>query len=340
MLLVRSISLCFVFCCLCLLSSTLNAADKRIELIQGKTMGSDYSVRYLATGEIPSQSEIHAGIEAEIEIVNQSMSTWRKHSEISQYNRSRSTEPVAMSREFVVVLKEAIRLAEITGGALDVTVGPLVNAWGFGEQGKRFTAPDYRAVMAANELVGIENIQLNGNSVRKTKPGTQINLSAIAKGYAVDRVADYMLAHGVKNFVVDIGGELRVHGQKSEHQPWPVVIGSPIESLANIELSVSDVGIATSGNYKQFYESDGQYIHHIMDPRAAGPVETKIISATVIHESCMTADGLATASFVLGSKFTLEMAEKYGLAILLIEQGDEGLVVHKSSAFQKFLKNQ
>ncbi|WP_095497922.1 FAD:protein FMN transferase [Paraferrimonas haliotis] len=319
-------------------------ASANEHLITGKTMGSNYSVRYLVNDNDAREAKVAQAIDAEIEIVNQAMSTWRPRSEISLFNHSKSTSSIPVSDAFAEVLTEGIRLHKLSGGALDFSIGPLIDLWGFGAAGKRYSPPSLQQSLRVREITGMDKFRFKEGRLSKSNPNAQINLSAIAKGYAVDRVAKRLIALKINNFIVDIGGELSVSGHSSTG-PWQIEIESPTGLASTQTLVIDNQAVATSGDYKQFYEYDGEHYSHVFDPRIGMPVKREIVSATVIADTCMTADGLATASIALGVQKALALAEQQGYPLYLIERVESDAApvsfkVHYSSSFKPYLSNQ
>ncbi|TKB49614.1 FAD:protein FMN transferase [Ferrimonas aestuarii] len=312
---------------------------QKIQSVEGHTMGTTYHVSWVDTDTPLDPLLVQGEIDLRLGQVNRSMSTWKRSSEISIFNRLHTTEPYEISSEFATVVQEAKRLSLMTDGALDVTVGPLVNLWGFGKDGQIDTAPDDAIVQKILQVVGDEKLTLQGQWLSKTVPELQIGLGAIAKGYGVDVVATVLESKGIHDYIVEVGGELRVKGQKPEGKPWRIAIERPDPSGRDI-FSVIEPGenaVATSGDYRNFFERDGKHFSHLIDPKTGYPVTHHLVSTTVITSSCMTADGLATAMMVMGVEKSLELADRQKLAVMLIERVDGEFKVHYSDAFRRYL---
>jgi len=311
--------------------------------IAGETMGTFYRVK-LAYREIKDTEleRLKAAVVAELAEIEQSMSTYIDESEISIFNRMSAGELLQIGPRFRAVIKRTLDLCEITGGALDPTVGPLVDLWGFGSEGRRIAEPEPEAVGAALEQVGWRRIMLAPQGLSKSADGLRIALGAVAKGYAVDRVAKVLSEAGIDNFLVEIGGEVYADGVNSSGSAWRVGIDSPILSVMpggrlRGVIDVSDMAVATSGDYRNYFESeDGRIFSHIIDPRSGRPVLMPPASVTVIAEDCMTADGLATALFVLGVGPGLELVEELeGVeALFIVSDPIDGLRESASSGFR------
>ncbi|HDR1021705.1 TPA: FAD:protein FMN transferase [Pasteurella multocida] len=332
-------------------SVLLVACDKSPEVVtlQGKTMGTTYSVKYIDDAQVTlSSSDVHEKIELLLRDVNNKMSTYIATSELSLLNQSTRTEaPIEISNDLGIVLQESIRLHGVTEGALDVTVGPIVNLWGFGpEKGKTKENMDDK-VQKAKQWVGIDKMKLyyinNKYLLQKTIPQLYIDLSAIAKGFGVDKVAQYVESIGAKNYLVEIGGEVRAKGKKLDGKAWQIAIEKPTfdgsRAISQI-VGLKDMAMATSGNYRNYFEENGERFSHEIDPKTGYPIKHRLASITVISDSAMTADGLATGLYVLGEEKALEVAEKYNLRVYLIVKTDNGFEARMSSAFEKLINDE
>lgn len=301
-------------------------------------MGTSYSIKYVADVERPMQ-EVAQTIEQTLVSVNKSMSTYDKQSELSRFNQSTSTDWQAASPELFSVLQEAKRIELMGQGTFDVTVGPAVNLWGFGPDGER-KIPAAVAIEAARKRIGGRHLFVDPVSkrIRKDMPELYVDLSAIAKGYGVDRVGETLESLGLKNYMVEIGGEVRTRGLRPDQTSWRIGIEAPKEgagSYARI-LEISGKSIATSGNYRNFFNSGGKLYSHTIDPITAKPVVHQLISVSVVDDSCMTADALATALMVMGPVRGKEFVEQHRMLAFFIYQEGEKTLSYASTAFQAF----
>lgn len=295
----------------------------------GPTMGASFTVKVVVGPEgLADESEIGRLIRADLERVNALMSTWDPESELSRFNRSGSLEPFRVSDETFEVFEWAQKIEAMTGGALDVTVGPLLSAWGFGPGGERDHAPPQEAISQLLEQTGLRHVELDADdrTVRKRHPGLICEFSALAPGYAADRLAALLVERGAMDFLVDVGGEFRVRGQNDAGMPWQIAVERPTEEGRFIErmIPISDGAVATSGDYRNYHEVDGQRVSHILDPRTGRPVRHRLASVTVIDELAVRADGLSTALMVLGPDEGYALAESLNLAALFIVRADSG----------------
>jgi thiamine biosynthesis lipoprotein len=300
-----------------------------VQELSGSTMGTTWTAKLVVPGGAVALVEAaRDSIVARLDRVNASMSTWDPESEISRFNRSGSVEPFPVSVEFVDVVRRAETVSQATNGAFDVTVAPLVTLWGFGADGTPGEPADPAAVPAVMAHVGYEKLQISddGRALRKTDPGVSIDLSAIAKGYGVDRAAEALSSMGLAAYAVEVGGEIRARGRKPDGNPWLVGIEAPDPDARTVLRSIPllDSSIATSGDYRNFYESGGTRYAHIVDPRTGSPLPWQGLSVTVIHASATLADAWATGMSVLGPTEGIALADREGLAVLFVLPDGEG----------------
>ena len=282
------------------------------------------------TYQITYQCDIDLGdsIKSELMKVDQSLSPFNEKSVISAINYNQSAKPDEM---FLEVYHQAVAISRETNGAFDITVAPLVNAWGFGfEKGEM---PTPRQVDSLKTLVGYQKLSLVNGLIHKADPRMMIDCSAIAKGYGVDVVAKYLRSRGVENFMIEIGGEIVTQGVNPSKHPWRIGVTKPTEDSLNIggrelqtTLKVNNVAMATSGNYRNFYYKDGKRYAHTIDPHTGYPVQHNILSATVFAKSCMVADAFATSFMVMGLDGAKEILKKHPelMAYLIFDNGRGG----------------
>lgn len=273
----------------------------------GLIFGTVYKVTYQC------DQNLKAEIEAELKRFDGSLSPFNDTATITRINRN---EDIVPDTFFTNVFRRSMEISRETDGAFDITVAPLANAWGFGFKKGNF--PDSAMIDSLLEMTGYEKVKLSDEGkVVKTDSRIMLSCSAVAKGYAVDVIAQLLKKKGIRNFMVDIGGEVVVHGQNPQNGPWRIGLNKPIDdSLAvNQELQavllVTDLGMATSGNYRNYYYKDGKKYAHTIDPRTGYPVQHSILSATVIAKDCMSADAYATAFMVMGLDGAKQILEKH-----------------------------
>jgi len=332
----------FVLALLVVLSGCFPSSDlsKQEILLQGRTMGTTYNIKVIVSDDSQDMDKLQAGIDGLLKELNQQMSTYIIDSELSLFNQSQSLAPIEVSPGLARVMAEAIRLGELSEGKLDVTVGPLVNLWGFGPEQRPEKAPSEEVLMVTRSRIGLQHLSLTNNQLSKKIPNLYVDLSTIAKGYGVDIVAEYIEQQGINNYLVEIGGELRLKGFKHTGELWVVAIEKPITTERSVQQFIipKDNAMATSGDYRNYFESEGIRFSHIIDPTTGKPINHKLVSVTVIHPSSMTADGLSTAMMVMGEQQALAFAEKNDLAAYIIAKTDNGFVEQSTVKFMQYLK--
>jgi len=303
---------------------------------QGFIYGTIYHIKY----ESPDGTDFQQGIEAEMNRLNHSLSMFDSLSVISKINRN---EDVVPDDYFLTVFNKAMEVSEITGGAFDITVAPMVNAWGFGFKHKEQVTPEL--IDSLKKIVGYKKIRISGNKIIKDHPNTMLDCSAIAKGFACDIVGKYLAGQGCKNYMVEIGGEVVAHGINAKGKCWSIGVSKPVDDPSPMEqelkaiVSLNNKALATSGNYRNFYMKDGKKYAHTIDPHTGFPVQHSLLSSTVLADDCMTADAFATSFMVLG----IEEAEKIvnridGLEAYFIYSGENGeMKTWHSAGFSKML---
>lgn len=312
-------------------------ADTLLEM-SGPTMGAGWRVAVVVPGSDADgalRARLDAAVRDELGRLERLLSTWDPASELSRFNRSHSTEPFAVSADTAAVLRWADELARQTGGAFDVTVGPLVEAWGFGTGDDTAAAPDPVLIERLQRTTGMAHLVLDpdGMWVRKLVPELQCDVSGLVPGYAADRVAALLEAEGLGRFLVDVGGEMVTRGASIRGGPWQIAVEVPDPGRRAIGRIVPllDAAIATSGDYRNFREVDGQRLSHIVDPRSGHPVSHALASATVVDTRGVRADALATALMVLGPDEGLRLARDLDLAALLIVRRPDGTFENRST---------
>lgn len=305
--------------------------------LSGAAMGTSWHVTIVAPPEGARRGDLEQALAAEIATVEQSMSTWIEGSDVSRFNRDAGTGWQRVPAAFCEFVAAALAISEETGGAFDPTAGALVNLWGFGPGEMRFEPPAERDLEAARALSGYDKLEADcaRPGLRKAEGGLYVDLSAIAKGYAVDRAAELLDARSVDNYLVEIGGELRVRGKNPAGGPWRIAIELPDPAGRAVQrvVRVTDNAVATSGDYRNFFEYDGRRYSHTIDPRTGRPVEHDAAAVTVVTLPAARADALATALLVLGPDAGLEFAEQADVAALFLLRDGDAFVERASSRF-------
>ena len=290
--------------------------------ITGSTMGTSYSIQWSELPSDVSTAELSEKISLRLGQINTLMSTYIPDSQISEFNSSRETGWHAVDIELVQLVEHALEICAITNGAFDITVGPLVNLWGFGASDTNFQIPNESEINIAMRSIGCHHLgtRMSPPAINKKLADVYIDLSAIAKGYAVDELVKLLEEYRLQHYMVEIGGEVRARGIAPHGHPWRIGIETPDSLRGSIEdiISLDNIAVATSGDYRNFFEHEGQRYSHTIDPRTGYPVNHQLASVTIIHPSTASADAWATAFMILGANDSLEVAKHYGFSGLLI----------------------
>jgi thiamine biosynthesis lipoprotein len=335
---VNSIKLLLLPALLLLLSAC--SSPEPIISLSGSTMGTTYHIKVVNNDRLPEPQLLQAEIDMALEVVNDQMSTYRSDSELSKFNQLQVQQSVKVSADTIKVIEEGMRLYQETDGALDITLGPVVNLWGFGPDKRPTTIPTQAQIDNAKAKMGIKELSIKGLTLTKHNADLYVDLSSIAKGFGVDKIAALLDKYHVSGYLVEIGGELNVKGTKADKTPWRVAVEQPTSEGQAVQqvIEPGTMSLATSGDYRNFYQENGERFSHLIDPRNGYPIKHQLASATVLHSSCMTADGYATAMMVLGTEASLALAKEKNLAIMLIEKQEQGYQVYYSDAFKSYVK--
>lgn len=330
---------------LAILTAVLLAAcsadtPQKLELA-GDTMGTQYSVKFGAEGL--NTPALQAEIETVLADVNGMMSTYLADSEISRFNASGSTGWLTVSGAFCLSVEKALELSDYTDGAFDITVAPLVNLWGFGP-GEIIEEPPADAVIAAMlQSVGYTKLRTDCSqpALRKDVPELMLDMSAFGKGFAVDRIAALLDSKGIKDYLVEVGGELRLRGHNIRGERWAIGIEMPLtfERRPHTVVRLTDVALATSGDYRNFFVADGQHYSHTIDTRTGKPVTHSLASVTVLDRSGYRADALATALLVMGPEQGMALAMRDELAVLFLLRDGDSVSERATPAFERLRSN-
>lgn len=319
--------------------------DAPVERLHGLTMGTSWSAHLVLPPALDlSLPIIEAAIRHRLNDVIAQMSHWDETSQLCRYNSAAPGTWHELPAPFRTVLKSALRIAEATGGAFDPAIGAVVDLWGFGPAPARTAPPAHDEIRAALALGGWQKLKFDISGRSLFQPGgLRLDFSGIAKGFAVDHVAEVLQHLGLRHFLVEIGGELRGEGVKPDASPWWVEIEHPADfsrppaALTETRVALHGLAIATSGDYRRWFESGGKHYSHTIDPRTGWPIDNGIISATVLHPSCMMADAWATALTVLGPDAALAVAEEQQIAACLVRRHGDGVEEILSSALREML---
>lgn len=317
---------------------------REVYTFNGATMGTTYTLKFVA-GDLSAdeQHRVHDAVDARLQHVNALMSTYDPESELSRFNAWSSQEPFTVSAELMDVLTRAERIGAESDGAFDVTIGRLVDLWGFGPTARtNEDPPSDMAITKALRQTGYENLHLNSEAgtIAKEYPMMYIDLSAIAKGYGVDHAAEAVEEMGYTDYMLEVGGEVRTRGRNGEGEPWQIAIEEPVAGERSIHrvVPLADMAMATSGDYRNFVEENGVRLSHTIDPTTGKPIAHRLASATVLHRECAMADGYATAIMALGPEKGMDMAERLDLPVfLMVHDGQNGFEDRMSRAFRAYL---
>ena len=327
-------------CGLVLLSALLlSGCDRGPEIVKisGTKMGTTYHITVVA--DQPAPDNLAVLIEAELDRVDHSMSTYKPNSEINRFNQLTVNQSMTVSLEFFEVLTIAQSVWLNSDGALDPSVGPLVDLWGFGPSLTEDQIPSEKQIANALATVGFDSVIIDSRdqSIIKTRP-VVIDLSAVAKGYAVDLVADLLEMNALPDYLIEVGGETRVSGLNPQGKPWRLAIESPL-LIGQVEtvLALTSGAVATSGDYRNYFERDGIRYSHTIDPRDGKPIIHTLASVTVVADTCAEADAWATALLVLGNEEGLDLANQLGLAVYLLARDGDEYTASYSKMFEPYL---
>ena len=303
--------------------------------ISGTKLGTSYHITVIAD-QLPPD-DLEQQIEQLLAKVDNSMSTYKKDSEISQFNRLPVGQTMAISQEFSEVVKISRQIWQLSNGAFDPTIGPLVDLWGFGPDERHESIPSSKTIELTKAQIGFDSVVLDEYKLSKTK-AVSIDLSAVAKGYAVDRVADLLEMLALPDYLVEIGGEIRVSGFNADGVAWRIAMEQP-QLFAEVDrvINITDIAVATSGDYRNYFEKDGVRYSHTIDPVTGRPIVHNLASVTVLTQSCAEADAWATAFSVLGVEQSLKLAEQLDIAAYMLVRQNEQFVPRTSEAFNLFL---
>ena len=307
--------------------------------LTGRTMGTAYSVKFLQPPALVAVERARQEVGALLDRLERAMSTYREDSEVCRFSVYRGSDWFAVSADTARVVAESLRVSELTGGALDVTVDPLVRLWGFGPRRETGETPPEQAIVEARRKVDWRKLQarLDPPALRKTSPEISVDLSAIAKGYAADAVVSLIEKLGVTNSLVAVGGELKARGHGQRNRPWRAGIDKPLDDGRAIQrvIELKDKAVSTSGDYRNFFTDEGRRYSHAIDPRTGRPVTHHLASVTIVCETSARADALATGLMVLGPDAGYALAVKHDWACLFILRTESGFVEKLTPAFEK-----
>lgn len=334
----------FIFALMLLIWTTLLLPTPSLAaqeyVFTGQTMGTTYSIKLISAKPL-SKSLWQEKINLRLKQVNARLSMYQKTSELSRFNAAPKDQIFRISEDLYQILDQCRHLHTLTSGAWDGTVKPLVDLWGFGTKGRRDTPPEPAEIKAALKRIGFNKLKIGDHVLTKTIPGITLDLGSIAKGYGVDEIARLIRKGGIKNYLVEIGGELVGAGENKHRKAWIVGITNPQKGFLNSGLykkvRLDNKAIATSGNYRNYFEKDGHIYSHIISPKTGYPVKNAVVSVSVISETCTLADGLATALMVMDTYQALTLINSLeNTECLIIRQDGRKRKALRSSGFKLY----
>lgn len=338
-------SLCAgVLACALLLVGCDNSSSTQATplVLEGKTMGTFWRVS-LAGIDAARADDLRKKIQTQLDGDDRLLSTWKNDSALMRFNRSASTQPWPVEEAMSDIVTLSLRIGAKTDGAMDITVGPLVNLWGFGPARQPVKTPEEAQIAAAKAQTGLQHLSVINRAgqqfLQKDLPGLFVDLSTVGEGYAADHLARLMEQEGISRYLVSVGGALASRGTNPQGNPWRVAIQKPTdqENAVQAIVDINGHGISTSGSYRNYYELDGKRLSHVIDPATGRPITHKLVSVTVISPTALEADGWDTGLMVLGPEKAKAVALKEGLAVYLVTKEAEGFSVWMSPPFRTFL---
>ena len=301
-------------------------------------MGTTYTIKLNISETKIDRPTISTEIYHRLDEINSQMSTYMETSTLSVFNQSNTQDWKEIPPEFYAVIEEALRINKLSYGAFDITIGPVVNLWGFGPEAQLEIIPEESTIKETLDNVGSQKIHLREQpyAIRKDKPDLYIDLSAIAKGYAVDVITDYLDKLSINNYMVEIGGEIKTRGINPDNKIWQIGIEKPLNDQRSVQtiITLKNTAMATSGDYRNYFKENGNRYSHTIDPSTGKPITHKLASVTVLHPSTMTADAMATALLVLGPERGFELAVMENLAVMFIVRDKDNFIEIMTPQFQ------
>ncbi|HCR3981406.1 TPA: FAD:protein FMN transferase ApbE [Kluyvera ascorbata] len=315
-----------------------------VTVLEGKTMGTFWRVSVVGVDKSRAE-ELRTKVQTQLDGDDRLLSTWKNDSALMRFNHSRSTTPWPVNEAMADIVTESLRIGRKTQGAMDITVGPLVNLWGFGPDKQPVSTPTQAQIDAAKARTGLDKLTVINRADRqylqKSIPDLYVDLSTVGEGYAADHLARLMTEEGISRYLVSVGGALVSRGMNADGQPWRVAIQKPTdrENAVQAIVDINGHGISTSGSYRNYYELDGKRISHVIDPQTGRPITHKLVSVTVIAPTALEADAWDTGLMVLGTEKAQQVVREQGLAVYMIMKEGDGFTTWMSPQFRTFLVN-
>lgn len=312
-----------------------------LESFGGPTMGSTYSIKYVRHAALAAPDEVQAEVEGILAQIDRQMSTYRSDSDIERFNDLPADRCQAMPAAVLQLVRVGRQLSRASQGSFDLTVEPLLDLWGFGPQGRGEQVPEDEALARARQRVGYQHLRIDGDLLCKDA-AVEVDFNSIAAGYAVDRIAARFEAMGIDDYLVEVTGELKAAGRKPDGSAWRIALEEPRDDrqVAERIIEIDGYGVSTSGDYRNYFQHDGQRYSHTFDARTGKPVEHGLASVTVVHPAALMADGLSTLLLILGPERGWDYAEKHDIAAFFVIRADTGFVTRSNRAFDRLLAGQ
>lgn len=313
-------------------------------VLEGKTMGTFWRVSVINVDKARAEA-LRGKIQTQLDADDQLLSTWKNDSALMRFNHSKSTSPWPVSEAMADIVTESLRVGYKTQGAMDITVGPLVNLWGFGPDKQPVKTPTQQQIDDARGLTGLHHLsvlyQYGQQYLEKNIPDLFVDLSTVGEGYAADHLAALMAEEGIPRYLVSVGGALVSRGMNASDKPWRVAIQKPTDEQNAVQaiVDINGHGISTAGSYRNYYELDGKRISHAIDPQTGRPITHNLVSVTVIAPTALEADAWDTGLMVLGTEKAKEVVRREGLAVYMITREGNGFKTWMSPQFSGYLVN-
>jgi thiamine biosynthesis lipoprotein len=310
---------------------------ERVEVLSGPTMGSTYTIKYVSNASTPAADAVGVEVQSILDEVDRQMSTYRLDSDIARFNQTPINTCMQMPQPVLDLAQYGYELSRISDGAFDLTLGPLLNLWGFGPQARAKHVPSAQEISKAQAQVGYQHVRVVGDQLCKDAD-VQLEFNSIAAGYTVDRISARFTALNIDSFMIEVTGELIAKGRKPDGSPWRIAMEQPLgdgQRVIQRVLEVDGYGVNTSGDYRNYFEEDGVRFSHTIDPQVGAPIRHRLASVTVVDPSALHADGLGTLLLVLGPKRGLGFAEEHKIAAFFVIHDGEGFATQVSSEFSR-----
>ena len=310
---------------------------ERVEVLSGPTMGSTYTIKYVFNASTPASDTVGVEVQSILDEVDRQMSTYRLDSDIARFNQSPANTCLPMPQPVLDLAQYGYELSRSSDGAFDLTLGPLLNLWGFGPQARAKHVPSAADIAKAKTQIGYQHVRVVGNQLCKDAD-VQVEFNSIAAGYTVDRISERFTELNIDSYMIEVTGELIAKGRKPDGSPWRIALEQPLgdgQRVIQRVLEIDGYGINTSGDYRNYFEENGVRFSHTIDPQVGAPISHRLASVTVVDPSALHADGLGTVLLVLGPERGLAFAEERKIAAFFVMRDGEGFATQVSSEFSR-----